>query len=98
MPATYRPAYSQSRPRHAPGSPVSEESPMPVTLNCPGCRWQLAIPKTAEGKKVRCPKCNLTFATGRDEPDAPAPVPIAEDIDPIPTLDDEDIPDVLSAA
>jgi LSD1 subclass zinc finger protein len=67
---------------------------MPITLTCPGCRWLLQIPKTAKGKKVRCPQCALIFPSGNEAEESPTHVSADPDKPPKP-----DVPmlDVLPA-
>jgi hypothetical protein len=41
---------------------------MPISLTCPGCQRKLAVPDSAAGKTVKCPKCEVTTRVPAAEP------------------------------
>jgi hypothetical protein len=41
---------------------------MPISLTCPGCQRKLAVPDSAAGKTVKCPKCETTTRVPAVEP------------------------------
>ena len=43
---------------------------MPLTIECPSCKWKGRAPDAALGKKVRCPSCKSEF-TAEAPPSAP---------------------------
>ena len=47
---------------------------MPIQINCPSCRGAVRVPEELLGKRVQCPRCQVTFvAEVEDEPPAVAP-------------------------
>jgi HEAT repeat protein len=41
---------------------------MPIIVTCPGCQTSYNLPEQYRGKKVRCRKCQLEFASAADAP------------------------------
>jgi HEAT repeat protein len=41
---------------------------MPIILTCPGCQTSYNLPEQFRGKRVRCRKCQLEFASAADAP------------------------------
>ncbi len=58
--------------------------PEKIQVSCEGCNSRLAVPETAAGKKLRCPKCQTVIdvpaptltPTAPPAPTAPAPKPL----------------------
>src|SRR5436309_923781 len=44
---------------------------MTILVRCPTCASKLRVPEQAQGKRIKCPKCDCTFAA-RNEDDTPA--------------------------
>lgn len=44
---------------------------MPIQVLCTGCSVKLAVPDSAAGKHVRCPKCRAVLAVPAPEPEGP---------------------------
>lgn len=52
---------------------------MPIPVSCPSCNSQLNLPDSAQGRKVRCPRCQSVFQAPGESPAAisPGPPPVA---------------------
>src|SRR5262245_12463928 len=64
---------------------------MPLTIECPSCKWKGRAPDAALGRKVRCPSCQGEF-TAKAPPPAPS-APAEDDLEVV-----EDIADELEKA
>jgi hypothetical protein len=69
---------------------------MTVTVLCPACRTALACPEQANGKQLRCGKCQHVFQAAWPVAAKPAPPPAADPIASLPeALPVERFPDAL---
>ena len=56
------------------GRGPEDDPAMPIQINCPSCRGAVRVPEELLGKRVQCPRCQVTFvAEVEDEPPAVAP-------------------------
>ena len=50
---------------------------MALTIKCPGCQQSLKIPDSAQGKKIKCPKCAKVMSVGATKPVEQKPISAA---------------------
>ncbi len=54
---------------------------MPIIVECPSCAGQLRVADSLIGRKVRCPACNATFDSPREQSaEAPPAIPPIQDL------------------
>src|SRR6476660_9110597 len=76
---------------------------MPIQISCPSCKGAVRVPEDLLGKRVQCPRCQVTFVAEIEEDAPPAPAVAAEKPDaggeavprrPLrPPVDDDDFED-----